>query len=117
MLAVSAATEFVREDDFYRSEHKKVFAAIMALYERGEAIDYVTVCDELKAQGQLEEVGGPAYMSALMGMVPTAANIATYARIVQEKALLRRLISAAFEIGRIAAAPPAVPSGCAGYSA
>ena len=92
--------DLVREEDFYRDAHRKIFAAVLEMAERGEAIDYLTLEDSLKARGQLETVGGPAYISSLTDAVPSLANINTYARIVTDKAVARRLIHASSEILR-----------------
>src|SRR5690554_2270968 len=96
--AIFTAMELLREDDFYRTAHRKIFEAIMALSERGEPVDLVTLADELQRRHALEEAGGTAYLSALAGAVPTAANVQYYALIVREKSLLRSLIHAATKI-------------------
>ncbi len=84
----------VKEEDFYRDAHRKIFSAMLEMAERGEAIDYLTLEDTLKARGHLESVGGPAYIASLTDAVPSLANIDTYARIVADKAVSRRLIHA-----------------------
>lgn len=96
--AIFTAMELLREEDFYRTAHRKIFEAIMALSERGEPVDLVTLADELQRRHALEEAGGTAYLSALAGAVPTAANVQYYALIVREKSLLRSLIHAATKI-------------------
>lgn len=93
--ALTTATEIVVPDDFYRSSHQKIFAAMMDLSEKGEPVDIVTVTSELADRKQLDEVGGVAYLSDLADAVPTAANVEYYARIVEEKSILRRLIRTA----------------------
>lgn len=91
--AVLRATEILRPQDFYRDAHRHVFEAMLGLSERGEAVDLITVTEELRQQGLLDQVGGAAYIAGLASAVPTAANVEYYARIVEEKALLRTLIN------------------------
>ncbi|MBX6351328.1 MAG: replicative DNA helicase [Clostridia bacterium] len=98
--AVVRAAEVLDADDFYREGHRHVFRAILALYERNEPADVVTVGDELERRRLLEEVGGRAYLAELANAVPTAANVEHYARIVEEKAVLRNLIQSSSEIAR-----------------
>lgn len=96
--AVAKALEILQEDFFYREAHRRLFRAMRRLFERGTPLDVVTVVEELKGAGDLESVGGPAYLAELLEAVPTAANIDYHCRIVREKALLRRLIEAATRI-------------------
>ncbi|MBR1885847.1 MAG: replicative DNA helicase [Schwartzia sp.] len=96
--AIAAAAEILRPDDFYRDAHRRVFEAILDLFQRGEAADLVTVTEQLKKTDQLERVGGIAFVSSLGTLVPTASNIQYHSRIVLEKARLRHLIEAATEI-------------------
>lgn len=96
--AINRVLEILAPEDFYRESHRKAFRAMMELSDRNEPVDIITLSDFLKAKGVLEAVGGSAYLASLNAMVPTAANIAYYARIVREKAILRQLISAATEI-------------------
>ncbi|MBA2847774.1 replicative DNA helicase [Thermosulfuriphilus ammonigenes] len=96
--ALLKVVEILRPEDFYREAHAKIFAAMLDLFERGEPIDLVTVHNALNDKAQLNEVGGPAYLAELAGLVPTAANIHYYARIVREKAILRELIRKTTEI-------------------
>ena len=90
--AISDVLERIRPDDFYRPAHRRIFQAVVSLFGRGEAIDSVTVSEELRRTGELEEVGGKPYIFHLVSSVPAASNAAYYARIVEETALLRRLI-------------------------
>lgn len=90
--------EVLDESDFYREAHRKIFAAMIALYNRNEPADLITLTDILTQRAQLDEVGGPSYLSALVDNIPTAANVLSYAKIVREKAILRKTISAATEI-------------------
>ena len=92
------ASEVLVPEDFYRVSHQKIFACMLNLNDRGEAIDVVTVADALQAEKQLENIGGLSYLTELAGSVPTAANIEYYAQIVAEKSMLRRLIRTATDI-------------------
>jgi replicative DNA helicase len=93
-----AALEVIRGDEFYRESHRVIFHAIQELFERNEPIDLVTTAALLAEKNQLEAVGGAPYLASLVDAVPSASNVATYARIINEKALLRRLIQTANEI-------------------
>ncbi len=96
--AVEKAAEMLAKEDFYRDSHQTLFDVITTLAERNEPVDLITVQEELKNREKLEEIGGLSYLTGLFDTVPTAANIEYYAKIVEEKAVLRRLIEAAFEI-------------------
>lgn len=96
--ALITASEIVMPDDFYHIAHQKIFQTMLSLSDKGKAIDVVTVTEELSAKKELEDVGGLSYLTELASAVPTAANIAHYAKIVEEKALLRRLIRVATKI-------------------
>jgi replicative DNA helicase len=87
----------LRAEDFYRPRHQRIFGAMRRLKEKPdpEAVDAVTVCDELARAGELEEAGGTAYIHSLPSMVPAAGNVRHYARIVKQHALLRKLLEAA----------------------
>lgn len=98
--ALTMAAELVLPDDFYRAAHQKIFNCILNLSDRGEPIDLVTVTAELANLKLLEEVGGVSYLSDLANSVPTAANIEYYAKIVEEKSILRRLIRTATSIAQ-----------------
>ncbi len=89
---VSKVVEQVQEDDFYRSAHRKIFRAMLHLFQKDEAIDHITVVDELTRRGDLEDVGGAYYITELSALVPTSANIDHYIKIVKERALLRGVI-------------------------
>jgi replicative DNA helicase len=99
--AASDAVEVLRADDFYRNAHRIVFEAVQALTATGEPVDTVTITDWLARRDRLDEVGGPAGIHELTVAVPTAANANYYARIVREKALLRRLIDAGTEVVKL----------------
>lgn len=96
--AINRVLEILTPDDMYRESHRKLFRAMLRLSELREPCDLITLTDILKKQGELEEVGGAAYLTTLVDYVPTAANIAYYCKIVKEKSLNRRLISIATEI-------------------
>ncbi len=98
--AISRVAAILRPEDFYRDRNATIYAAMLALHDRREPIDYLTLTDELQRTGRYEEVGGLAYLSALFTEVPTSLHVEHYARIVEAAALRRRLIRAA---GRIAA--------------
>ncbi|RNF39919.1 replicative DNA helicase [Planococcus salinus] len=90
--------EIVMPEDFYRIAHQKIFQTMLTLSDQGKAIDVVTVTEELSVKKELEDVGGLSYLTEIANSVPTAANVAHYAHIVEEKALLRRLIRVATSI-------------------
>src|SRR5690625_7451722 len=96
--AFSAASELLQADDFYRAGHQRIFQAMITLSDKGEPIDLVTVSTLLSSDQVLDEVGGVTYLRDLASSVPTAANISYYSKIVEEKALLRRLIRTATDI-------------------
>lgn len=96
--ALITAAEILQYEDFYRVAHQKIFQTMNKLSDQGKPIDVVTVTEELSAKKELEDVGGLSYLTEIANAVPTAANIAHYARIVEEKALLRRLIRVATNI-------------------
>ena len=96
--AIAKISDILQPEDFYREAHKMVYRAAMTLFERGEAIDFITVIDTLRREESLERAGGISYITSLANGVPTAANIVFHAKIVQEKSLLRRLIHAATDI-------------------
>ncbi|AJD92993.1 replicative DNA helicase [Jeotgalibacillus haloalkalitolerans] len=95
-----SAQEVLMPEDFYRSAHQRIFDVMISLSDKGKAIDLVTVTEELAAMKELEDVGGISYLTDLAGFVPTAANLEYYAHIVEEKALLRRLIRTATTIAQ-----------------
>lgn len=96
--ALADAMEYVEADDFYRRAHQILFQAMIDLNNDGEAIDVLTVQNYLTTNNQLDDVGGVAYIAELATSVPTAANAGYYAKIVEEKSMLRRLISTATNI-------------------
>ncbi|MGM0901527.1 MAG: replicative DNA helicase [Bacillota bacterium] len=96
--SLTVASEVLIPDDFYRAAHQKIFEVMLNLNDKGKAVDLVTVTEELAAAKLLEDTGGVSYLSELAASVPTAANIEYYAKIVEEKSLLRRLIRTATTI-------------------
>jgi replicative DNA helicase len=96
--AFNMAAQVIDSRDFYRDAHRRIFDRMVALNERNQAIDFVTLKEELARNGEIEEVGGPSYVAALADGVPRATNVEYYARIVKEKATLRNLIFAANKI-------------------
>jgi replicative DNA helicase len=92
------AAEVIDAGDFFRDAHRRIFEKMVGLSERSQAIDPVTLKDELTRSGELDEVGGPAYVASLTDGVPRSANVEYYARIVKEKSTLRRLIQSATEV-------------------
>jgi len=96
--AFNLAAQVIDSRDFYRDAHRRIFDRMVALNERRDAIDFVTLKEELARAGELDEVGGPAYVASLADGVPRATNVEYYARIVKEKSTLRNLIYAASKI-------------------
>jgi replicative DNA helicase len=96
--AISDVIEVIRPTDHYRPAHQLVHEAILDLYARGEPADPITVSNELTRRGELARIGGAPYLHTLMAAVPTAANAGYYARIVRERAILRRLVEAGTRI-------------------
>jgi len=96
--AIADVVEVVRPGDFYKPAHQTVYDAALDLYARGEPADPITVAAELTRRGELARVGGAPYLHTLISSVPTAANAGYYARIVRERAILRRLVEAGTKI-------------------
>lgn len=96
--AVSVATEFISGEDFYREAHKEIFDAIVELFDKGQPVDLITLPEKLKVRNTLEAVGGITYLTNLMSVVPSTHNVGHYAKIIEEKSLLRKLIRASNEI-------------------
>jgi replicative DNA helicase len=96
--AFNAAAETLESRDFFRDAHRRIFEKMILLSERGEAIDFVTLKEELGRTGELDGAGGPAYIASLVDGMPRATNVEHYARIVKEKATLRNLIFSANRI-------------------
>lgn len=96
--ALFDVVELLTEDDFYSEIHKEIFRSIKELYRKSSPVDTLTVSEEIKRRNSLEMVGGRAYIAALAADVPSTSNAAEYAKIVSQKASLRRLIEAADDI-------------------
>jgi replicative DNA helicase len=96
--AIAEVLELLREDDFYRPAHRTVFRSVLELYGHGDAVDAVTVQEELRRNGSLADIGGAPFLHTLVASVPTAANAGYYARIVKEAGVLRRLIDVGTQI-------------------
>ena len=96
--AIMRAAEHVDDTMFYREGHRRIFRAMIAVTERGDVVDPLTLADELGRRGELEASGGRDYIGFLVDAVPTAANVEYHAKIVREKALLRRLIEVSTQI-------------------
>jgi replicative DNA helicase len=100
--AIADVVEVLRGPDFYKPAHQAVYDAIIDLYGRGEPADAVTVAAELSKRGDIARIGGAPYLHTLISSVPTAANAGYYAKIVQERAILRRLVEAGTRIVQLA---------------
>jgi replicative DNA helicase len=96
--AVCKAFEALQEDEFYKEAHKKIFKACLKLFENNQPIDLITVSDQLKKENTLEEVGGYTYLNSLVDILPSSENINYYLKIIQDKAILRRLIEVGTQI-------------------
>lgn len=100
--AITRVVSFLKPDDFYREKHAWIYEALLALNERDEPVDTLTVVDELDRMGRLADVGGPAAVTELFLRVPTAIHVEYYGRIVERNSVLRKLIGAAEQIARLA---------------
>jgi replicative DNA helicase len=105
--AVVEIAEFLRPEDFYRPANGAIYGAMLELFDRREPVDIVTVAEALERSDQLETIGGRSYLSSLSNQTPTAVHAVQYARIVERKAVLRNLISAAGKIAGIGYEDPA----------
>ena len=99
--AIADVVEMLRAPDFYRPAHQSVYDIVLDLYGRGEPADAVTVAAELTKRGEIARIGGAGYLHTLIASVPTAANASYYARIVHERAVLRRLVEAGTRIAQM----------------
>ncbi len=104
--AVAAAMDICGPEDFYKPAHAHIFSAIQSLFEAGEPVDAITVTDELRRKGLIDSVGDPSVLVSLQTTTPSTANAIHYARIVEEHALLRRLVGVAGEIAEIGYSAP-----------
>ncbi len=99
--AIPAVTEILKSEDFYREDHREIFEAVLDLFAKAEPVDLITVSEQLKLRGNLDNVGGLEYLSNIATSVPTTANVRHYAKIVEEKSILRSLIRVSNEISNI----------------
>lgn len=96
--ALLKCLELLQPTHFYRDAHRKIFAAAQDLFQRSEPVDLITITNELRRRGELEDIGSAAFLASLVEAVPTAANVTYHARIIRDKALLRQLIDVATDI-------------------
>ena len=96
--AIIKIADIVRPGDFYKNDHNQIYETMLELYEDREPIDVLSLANRLEEKGKIDSVGGSAYLASLVNIVPSASNVVHYAKLVQKKSLLRRLISAASEI-------------------
>jgi replicative DNA helicase len=99
---LTRVSDSIKAEDFYDPRHERIFAAMIRLYERHQPVDLLTLSDELKKQDHLEEAGGTDYISELTNQVPTAAHAESYAEIIVQNAMRRRLITASGTIAELA---------------
>ncbi len=100
--AILKVVDFLMPRDFYKEAHQKIYQSMVDLFERREPIDVLNVSSRLKEKNQLEEIGGASYLTELVNSVPTASHVLSYAKIVQQKRILRDLIEVSQEIGSLA---------------
>ena len=100
--AIVKIADIVAPKDFYRKAHEIIFEAMIGLYSKSEPIDLLTISSRLKEKKQFKEIGGMSYLTTLMNSVPTASNVIHYAKIVNQKKVLRDLIGASYEISSLA---------------
>jgi len=96
--SINKIVDLINAEDFYKDAHGKIYNAMIGLYEKNEPIDIVTVSSSARDKGILDKIGGVTYLNTLVDLMPSAANITQYAKMVREKALLRNLINVATEI-------------------
>src|SRR5437660_11809356 len=89
---ISQAIELLRPEDFYVPSHRRIFLAMIALFERGSKIDQILIAEELRREGEIESVGGLSFISNLLLGVPHFTNITYYANLVRRKSMLRQLV-------------------------
>jgi replicative DNA helicase len=99
----------LRAEDFYRERHRLVFASMLELFTTGEPIDVLTVTEHLRSRGRLEDAGGAAEIDAVTAAVPAVGNLRQYAQIVKDRALMRRVLAATYDIQALVHAPDAPP--------
>src|SRR5271156_7133450 len=104
--AIASAMEICKSEDFYKSSHGHIFSAVTSLFSQGEPADWVTVTEELRRRGLLESIGDPSVFVSLQANTPSPGNAEYYARIVEEHALLRELVSVAGQITELGYSMP-----------
>ena len=92
--AIEVAIDVLTDEDFYSEQHRIIFRTLLELYARSTPVDIVTLTDYLRGSGELDSAGGVGYISSLLDETPTSANAEYYAKIVEQKSLLRKLIRA-----------------------
>jgi uncharacterized ubiquitin-like protein YukD len=100
--AIARVVDLLESKDFHQESHRALYEAIISLFNEGAPVDVVTLAERLRGRGQLEQVGGQAYLASLLDAAPTLGNVERYARIVRWKASLRNLIAAAHEVTGLA---------------
>lgn len=99
--AITKIADFVRVGDFYKDNHNTIYETILELYEEREPIDVLSMSNKLDEKGHLKEIGGSSYLASLVNVVPSASHVVHYSKVVQKKAMLRRLISVADSISEM----------------
>jgi len=99
--AITRIADILLSEDFYRHENKLIYDTILELFEKGKPIDIMTVTNRLKEKEQLNEIGGASYLATLINKAPSSYNCEEYANIIHRKRILRDLIAASYEIGRL----------------
>lgn len=102
---VSDVMEILKEDDFYKPAHRKIFRAVSDLHAKKEPIDILTVAEQMTKNGDIQDIGGAAFLARILDTAPMATNAAAYAQIIRDKSLLRQMISQAGEITRACMQP------------
>ncbi|MCK8816649.1 replicative DNA helicase [Natroniella sulfidigena] len=99
--AIAKVIEILQPEDFYRQTHSIIYNVINDLFDKGKPVDLVTISEQLREKGKLEEVGGASYITSIVNSVPTASNVEHYAKIVEEKSILRKLIKTSNQIAQL----------------
>ncbi len=99
--AVIKVADMIKIDDFYKNAHNIIYEAMLSLYEQNDPIDVLSISNKLEEQNKIDEIGGASYLASLVSEIASASNIVYYAKIIQKKAILRRLIGAATEINEM----------------
>ena len=100
--AILKVVDFLLPRDFYKAKHQQIYNCMLEMFEKREPIDVLSLSSKLKGKKQLEGIGGISYLTELMNAVPTATHILNYAKIVQQKRVLRELINAGHKINELA---------------